>query len=1018
MKKTEKMRRRFGGFTALLALVLAAAIGCSMLAWDWALLIDLRLGTSSTGRMTGTVDENSVYFKSSYGDISALFLDPSERTEGQQQALLNQQQALMEDEKAFATREAEEGNVLLCNKDMALPLATGSRVSLFGMAAGNPVYRSSSGGASAVIPGRTISLAQALRDDGFILNEPLQTALESADSSIRVSSPTNGRSSIGELDTGFYESFQASFADYGDAAIVVFARTGGEGIDLNTTDAEGISQLALHDNEKALLRMIKDSGAFAKTIVLIDSGYPMEMGWLTDEEYGVDACLWIGNPGMYGFAGVANLLCGKANPSGRLVDTWAENSLSSPAVINFGDMSYANNTNYKYVVAAEGIYVGYKFYETRYEDAVLARGNADAAAGSIDGEAWNYAKEVTFPFGYGLSYTTFSQKIDRVEYDAQSDCYNVYVTVENTGNVAGKSVVQIYAQTPWVEGVAETEAIRLVGFNKTLGKKADGKPETEALTDRESGMLLPGDKESVCVPVSRYYLTSYSETARGGQGGYVLTGGDYYLAVGDNAHDALNSILAFKGAEGLYDENGDAFVPDASRVHLLGHWNYDETAFAASVYTGEEVHNQLKGMDANDWQSGAVTYLSRSDWQGTWPVRVELTLTDDMKNEMDGGNYQASENATPKGTYEQGESADISFIDMKDIPFSGKYKDIYGVEQDADEKWEAFLNQINKADLIANTTNGSAAVTSIAAPRAGHGDGPDGIQGTMDNGQPMTCYNAEIVAASTWNPKMLRMRGDFQAEDGLYAKHTVVWGPGANLHRTPFSGRNFEYYSECGYFSGLCCYYQVSAMVDKGLVTCIKHFVGNDQETNRTGVATFRTEQAWREGPLKAFEGGIARGKSLGVMTSFSLIGCTPAPSCYATNVQILEKEWGFTGLNITDSSYQMKYMDSVDCIMNGTTTFCLDNRESDLKKREARSKYDDILGGLRRANKGFYYALSRSNATNGIASDTVISTSNSWWKTTIIAIDAVMAAATLVCLCGWIICELKSRKKGAVEHD
>lgn len=396
MNRFEKKKRLFGGLTAVLAMVLAIAIGCTMLCYDWELLVDLKLGINSSATVSGKVDAESVYYRSAFGDISALYMAKDARTAEQQAELTRMQEELIAAEKAFCEREAEEGCVLLRNEQVgaanALPLAAGSKITLFGYAAGNPVYRSSSGGASPNVAGRTISLAQALRDNGFTLNETLQTALENSGSDRRVASPNNGSSDIGELDVSFYNSYQSSFSSYADAAIVVFARTGGEGIDLNTQDADGISQLALHQEEKDLLAMIENSGVFSKTIVLINSGYPMELGWLDDAQYGIDACLWIGNPGMYGFAGVADILSGEANPSGHLVDTYAESSMSAPSMQNFGDILYSNSGDYKYIVAAEGIYVGYKYYETRYEDAILGNGNANASAGSIDGRAWDYAR--------------------------------------------------------------------------------------------------------------------------------------------------------------------------------------------------------------------------------------------------------------------------------------------------------------------------------------------------------------------------------------------------------------------------------------------------------------------------------------------------------------------------------------------------------------------------------------------------------------------------------------------------
>jgi len=996
--------RLFAGLFAVLSIVFAVLIACTQLLFDWAILVDLKLGITSTSSVSSDdIDENSVYYKSSFGDVSALYKSESSRTAEEKANLERIKEELLEAEKQFCIRTQEEGSVLLYNKDDALPLSSSSKVSLFGYASAYPVYRSSSGSTAVNVEGRTISFYNGLKNAGFTINDTLYDAIEAVGDGKRVSSSKNGQSDIGELDVSFYSSYTSTFSEYSDAAIVIFARTGGEGIDLNTTDIDGISQLALHDEEKDVLKMIKDSGAFKKTIVIIDSGYPMELGWVDDEEYGVDACLWIGNPGMYGFEGVGNILAGKANPSGKLTDTYAENSMSSPAMQNFGDISYSNNSEYKYIVEAEGIYVGYKYYETRYEDSILGAGNATSSAGSSTGDSWNYTDEVTYPFGYGLSYTEFTQTLDKVEYDAETDEYTVYVTVENVGKVAGKCAVQIYAQVPYDKEVGECESVRLVGFNKTYGTKSNGEKETDSLTDRDAGTLAPGEKETVEVTIDRYLLTTYSEKAKSGKGGYVLTGGDYYIAVGENAHEALNNILALKGATGMVDENGNPYTPDESRVQKLATITYDDSTYAASPYTGEEVVNQMSRQSIDNWVSG-ITYLSRSDWKGTYPTKVVLSLTDEMKKEMDGGTYVTPSDAPAKGTYTQGQSNGIDFIDMKDVPYTGTYIDADGKEQSADEMWEKFLDQISTEDLIANTTNGNDAIANINAPGVKHGDGPDGFY--------ITCYNSEVVASATFNPKVLKMRGDLQAEDGIYSKFTVVWGSGCNIHRTPFSGRNFEYYSECGYMGYLCASYQIEASQKKGLITCVKHFVGNNQETNRTGVAVFNCEQAWRESSMKVFEGAIAKGGSLGVMTSFTLIGCTPAPSCSATNIDIMQNEWGFKGICITDSSYQMSYMDSVDCIMNGTTTFCLDNRESDLKKSEGRSSTDDLLQGLRQANKQYYYALLRSNAVNGIVPGATVSGTTSWWKTALIAIDITLGVLTVASLSLYIVSTVKNKKK------
>ena len=997
--KRVKAKRLFGGLAAILAALLTLGIGCTSLMFQWEMQVNAALGITVDNTVSGGDDSiDTVYYKSSFGDISALY--KSNPTQAEKEALAKAQTDLIAAEKAFAIREQEEGSVLLKNKQIgaaaALPLAEDERsVTLFGNASGNPLWRSSSAGSNPNDSLQSTGYAQAFRDAGFTINETLQSALEK--SGVKRVRAANGQADIGEVPVSFYDPYKNTFDQNNDVAIVIFVRTAGEGFDMNTRDVDGVPQLSLHQEEKDLLQMIESSGRFGKTVVLIGGGYPMELGWLDEAQYGVDACLWIGEPGMYGFEGVVNLLTGEANPSGRLVDTYAVNSMSAPSMQNFGDISFTNNSDYKYIVEAEGIYIGYKYYETRYEDAVLGAGNAVSAKGSSFGGAWNYADEVVFPFGFGLSYTQFAQTLKSVEYDEANDVYNVTVTVTNTGEVPGKCSVQVYAQTPY-DGIVESPAIRLVGFNKTFGKTESGEKETAELTSREAGMLYPGESEDVIVEVDRYLLTSYNEGARGGKGGYVLTEGDYYLAIGENIHDALNNILAVKGASGLFDQDGNSVQGNVSAVYELGEWPYDEDSYSISQYTETTVENKLERTSLDYWTDQEVTFLSRSDWDATYPELVELTLTDAMKKEMDGGVYETdTANAPAKGTYLTEQKNGIDFIDMKDVPFSGTYEDADGNARDADEMWNKFLDQLSLDELAAATTNSSAnPAVSINAPRATETDGPDGAGGTMENGMQATCYPSQIVAASTFNPKTLRMRGDFEGEDGLFTKISVLWSPGGNIHRTPYSGRNFEYYSECGYMGYLCASFQVPAMQAKGLICSIKHFVGNNQETNRHNVSTFNTEQSWRENSLKIFEGAMAKGGALGVMTALSNIGCTPAPANAEMNIDIVMDEWGFKGINITDGSNGQDYMDSIDMLMNGTTMYCLDNRESDLKRAISRGQNDDVLEALRQANKQFYYTMLRSNAANGIAPGATVSSGTPWWKSAAIVIDCVIGAAAV----------------------
>lgn len=996
----------------MVALLLAVSCSGTKLLYDWEPFVNAALRISTNVTISGgEVTPESIYYKSSFGDITALYkTDP---TQAELDAMLAAQDSLIAAKREFVLREQAEGSVLLKNDEVdgkpALPLDPAERnVSLMGNASGDPVYRSSGAGP---MPKRTDGLVtydSAFREAGFQINE---TLLEAYKNSGVVRDNASGPAVIGEVDITFYTNeLKSTFASYGDAAIVLFSRASGEGRDMQLEGAEGVSQLALHPQEAALLEMIQDSGAFKKTIVLINSVNPMELEWLYDERYGVDAALWIGEPGTYGFEAVADMLTGERAPSGRLVDTYAANSQSAPAMVNFGDRSFTNAASYKFVAEAEGIYVGYRYYETRYEDLILGQGNAASAKGASFGQNWNYADEVTYPFGYGLSYSTFEQTLDAVTYDSDTDMYTVQVTVTNTGSMPGKFSVLVYAQTPYnVSDGIEKPAIQLAGFEKTLGEG-----ETAALSDRDGGLLQPGASEVLNIQVPRYFLTSYSTQAHDGQGGYVLSGGDYYFAIGDNVHDALNNILAAKGQTGMVDPNGNPVLGDADKTFQFT-LEADDSAYAKSPYTGVDVVNRMQRADANYWQSNSVQYLSRADWEGTWPVAVELEATNEITKEMDAGVYVAGADAPAKGTYKTDQNNNIMFIDMKDVPYSGVYTDSEGNEQNANEIWEKFLDQFSLEELASVTSSVHDGVTKVNAPTATAVDGPDGVGSNMQNGKTTSCFPSGIVGAATFSKKTMALRGDFLAEEAIFAKVSVLWGPGANTHRTPYGGRNYEYYSEDPIHSYLCVQAETKAAQDKGLICTVKHYVGNEQETNRNQVATFNNEQAWREIYLRTFE-GLANNTDggIGVMTAFSNVGCTPAASCRGGNIDILQNEWGFHGINYTDLSNGKTYINTADSLINGTTKFCGDNRENDVKKLVSRSKYDDYLGALREINKVYYYNILHSNAVNGLTAGAEVTTDTPWWKPATTAALGVLAVIEIGLLAAYTVSCVSRKGKAA----
>src|SRR5690625_3746275 len=407
MKKSNRIWR---GFVALFSVLLLLSTSMTSLLISWSGQVNVFLDVTAP---TIEADEETTYYSSDYGLSD----------EGLAEMLL------ASDKHDIQTME--EGSVLIKNANATLPLdSTEKSVTLFGRATADPVYEGNSGGPS-LDQNRLISLHRALTDAGFEINETMYQAYENSGTKRAKAEPDW---SIGEESQSFYtnELKESYNSQYNDVAIVMFARDGGEGKDLATSDRDKVSYLALHDSEKELLEMIEDSGQFNKTIVLINSAYPMELGWLDEETYGVDSALWIGAPGLKGFAGVANVLVGEADPSGRFVNVYATDSLSAPAVRNFGDFTFEND-DANYVIQAEGIYVGYKYFETRYQDSVLDVNNANSSVGvyASSTEGWNYADEMAYPCGYGLSYANFTQELKSVEWDKDSQTVTAVVKVTN-----------------------------------------------------------------------------------------------------------------------------------------------------------------------------------------------------------------------------------------------------------------------------------------------------------------------------------------------------------------------------------------------------------------------------------------------------------------------------------------------------------------------------------------------------------------------------------------------------------
>lgn len=963
MKKTLSKKKAIPLLVLIAVVVCALGVG-TYFANKYAPVINTFLGTKSYEvRETGDGTEDTEYYKASYA---------------------SEEERLAAD-SAAAQQVQGEGSVLLKN-DGALPLA-GGNVSLFGVSSADILY--GGGGSGAVDASTAPTLKDALEQAGYSVNPTMwEFYTEGAAADIRMDVADiagTGRYVIHEASPELFSSAETeSFDEYGDAAIVTFARSGSESSDLPTVydesylepmDIEGFMgafhsdpldspddvgrhYLELTATEEELLRYVSER--FDKVIVLINSGNAMELSFLDEEEYGVDACLWIGNPGQDGLLAVGNILTGAINPSGRTADTYATDPLSAPAIQNFGNNLISGTENSPFVVYQEGIYVGYRYYETRYEDAVLGQGNASSAMGASDGaSSWSYADEVQFPFGYGLSYTTFEQALTG---SSNGDgTVTLTVDVTNTGEVAGKDVVQVYAQSPYTEydrenGV-EKSAVQLVGFAKTK-------------------LLEPGETQTLTVEVSESDLASYDAD---GAGTYVLEGGDYLLAIGANAHDALNNILSAKGATGM-DTAGDA--EKVATVKL------DETdAYATSQRTGEAIENQFADADMRTYDEG-FTYLSRSDWEGTYPTTYALEATDEIVAGLavkEGSDDPEAE--MPVTGAENG----LTLAMMIDVPAD-------------DPSWDDLLDQLTAEEMYNLVRVGgyqTQTVNSVGAPATVCVDGPAyvGNAGTTGVNRPEGTYAwcSEVVIASTWNVELARLMGEMIGEDCLAQGDLNFAGwyaPAMNIHRTAFSGRNFEYYSEDGFLSGEFGAATVAGARSKGVITFVKHFALNDQETNRTTIATFSNEQAIREVYLAAFEPSIAdeENGSLGVMLSMNRIGLTWSGDHKGLTTNVLRGEWGFDGTTITDqASYPEAFpLLAIRAGLEGGTDLWL-NSGTDNWQIEGYESNPTVMGQLREASRHILYAVSRSFAMNGISSTAQVVSVTPIWQMALYVLDVVV---------------------------
>ena len=980
MKPSSKrtLKKAFLNITAGLCAIVFTG---NVIAGECAGQINSALGTA-TSKVVSTLAEGETegyarYFESKYNSIAEL------KAAGEAKV-----------------REVEgEGIVLLKNDNNILPLKEGSDVALVGVTILDPVYGGT--GSGAVDANGAANYYDVMTQAGYNVVDK-----ELLDYYVEKEAKRNAHE-IGEIKWSKVKKNNGDTIGNGEDVIFVVGRVGGEGNDVTVTidDTLDDDYLKLNENELSILeglKELKDDGKIRSITMIINSANPMSVGFLNDEAYGVDAALWVGSVGQTGIYAVGDVISGKTNPSGSLPDTWWVDNQLNPVQNNFGSYTYADANNFdlgtnankfnQYVVYQEGIYVGYKYTETRYEDVVMGTPNAGD---------FNYNSIVGYPFGFGLSYTSFSFSDMQVEKtgEGQQTSYDVSVKVTNTGAVAGKKTVQVYAQKPYTEydkqnGI-EKAAVELTGYGKTA-------------------ILQPGESEVVKVNVPEYFLTSYDAT---GTGVYILDEGHYYLTVADDSHAAANNILA---AKGMTTENGMTAAGDASLTYGMD-YTFDAETYATSYGTGSEVKSLFADADVNRYEGSgdnSVVYYSRSNWAGTvtsGPVQLAMTAQIAADAKLDDSDLP---DATGIEFPTMGESANLQLVNMMDYDYD-------------DPQWDIFMDQLTyeqMAKLCANGLRMTINIDAIGKPLTVDHNGPSGVTqkySVGENGYAVqtndpqkdikgTCYPCNGIIAATFNDELIREVGELIGEDAMWAGYAGLYGTGLNIHRSPYAGRVFEYYSEDGTLTGLVDAAETLGIQSKGVYVYNKHFVLNDQENNRAGIATWVNEQALRENYLRAFELPIVNADAKCVMTAFNRLGAQWAGAYTELLTDWLRGEAGMEGFAVTDM-YDDTYMVKANEVVAGNDI--PDNYVGDDISQFAAygpngtTPNAAVAQALRTSSKRVLYTVLHSRGMDGISSNTQIVSVTPWWQMTLNVAQWTLTGLTALALL-LLLLDMAPRKK------
>ncbi len=775
----------------------------------------------------------------------------------------------------------------------------------------------------------------------------------------------------------FKKSVDSGFEEYNDAALVVLTRKSDGTEDFSYDREAGTHALQITETERALLANV--CGKFENVIVLLASDNPMELGFL--EEFQIKACLWTGDYGENGekkFASrskncakaVAEVLSGRVNPSGRLADTYVYNNLHSPAAQNMGNCEIVNSpvkNGDRYLVYAEGMYVGYRYYETRYEDVVT---------GATDAASYKYASEVIYPFGYGLSYTAYEWSDFAVK--IKNGVYTVTTTVTNTGSKAGRDVVEIYLQKPYTdydrEQGIEKPSVELVGYEKTQ-------------------LLNPGESETVSVKITQDQLKTYAAAS---DKTYILEAGAYYLTAGKDAHAAINNILNFKGLAISSEMVGDG---DRKLVFPFAVEENDVTTYASSSQTGIAVNNRFSEADIRGIDT-EFRYLTRADWNGTWPSlhkngewKIHSKFIEQVQvSSSDSGNASAPVYNSPHG------EENLRLAQLR-------------TAKTGDYRWENLLDQLSWKETYELVSKGGGVtneILSVGAPNAQERGDAFGLEGGHR-------YPGATMLASTWDTKLMEKLGELIGEDALQLETNIWFAPSLDLHRTAFGGKNAQSFSEDTILTGTMASALYGGAKSKGLIPVAGNFALETQVTNREGVLVYSNEQTIRELYLKSFEKLVTDGNVSAVRAGMNRTGARWCGGHKGLIAEVLRGEWGFEGMVMTDdvTRGKLEYCDLLEGLEAGTDLW-MNTSDSMFRLSGAQLTYS-VRERFRKAAGRILMTVARSNAMNGIGEDSILVYHKPLWRKVKDVVNAILALLILFSLWtsfrGWRAVFIRSRK-------